>query len=91
MKWTAPNAARADNLLVRLYRLARRQQENFTTEALAHVLRHLGAHHAEATSRVLEWLTSGELLVGRPAGAPSRHPHPGLDARPWHSRHQDRR
>jgi hypothetical protein len=70
MKWTAPNAARADNLLVRLYRLARRQQENFTTEALAHVLRHLGAHHAEATSRVLEWLTSGELLVGRPAGAP---------------------
>jgi hypothetical protein len=61
---------RADNLLVRLYRLARRQQENFTTEALSHVLRHFAAHHPDAITRVLEWLTSSDLVAGRPVDAP---------------------
>jgi hypothetical protein len=61
---------RADNLLVRLYRLARRQQENFTTEALSHVLRHFAAYHPDASTRMLEWLTSAEVVAGRPVDAP---------------------
>lgn len=37
-----------DNLLVVLYRLAHRQQENFATESFAHLLQHLIAGTADS-------------------------------------------
>jgi hypothetical protein len=63
-------STRADNLLVRLYRLAHRQQENFVTEAFANVLIHLIGNEEDAASRVLEWLGGEGLLAGRPSSLP---------------------
>ena len=52
----------ADNQLVRLFRLAHRQQENYTTEAFAHVLRYLIAHEASIAAEALDWLTGTEAF-----------------------------
>ncbi len=45
-----------DDLLVRLFRWAHRQNENFTTEAFAHVLEHLVAVRPVHAARLLSWL-----------------------------------
>ncbi|MGB6848664.1 MAG: hypothetical protein WBG05_10740, partial [Thermoanaerobaculia bacterium] len=47
-----------NNLLVELHRWAWRQDENFTTEAFAHLLRHLLSEQPEAGLDLLE------LLIG---------------------------
>jgi hypothetical protein len=54
-----------NNLLVRLHRWVVRQGENFTTEALVHLLRHLLRHQPEAALRLLARL-SGERMVLSP-------------------------
>lgn len=59
-----------DNLLVILYRLAHRQQENFTTEALAHLVQHLVAQEPGAAVRVLDWLTGSDFFSTHAADAP---------------------
>jgi hypothetical protein len=48
-----------NNLLVRLRRWVHRQDENFTTEAFAHVLQRLLDHESEAAARFLKHLTGG--------------------------------
>ncbi|MBI1879476.1 MAG: PD-(D/E)XK nuclease family protein [Chloroflexi bacterium] len=50
-----------DNLLLRLHKWAKRQDENFHTEALAHLLRHLTQHEPIAATNLLKVIT-GELL-----------------------------
>lgn len=57
-------AAPRNNLLLQLHRWAHRQDENFCTEVLAHLLRHLLAEEPEAAVRFLEGLTGGFLQVG---------------------------
>jgi len=52
-----------------LYRLAHRQQENFTTDAFVQLLRHLSAHEPAIAARVLDWLTESTLF--------SQHAPPG--------------
>ena len=51
--------AAAGNLLVALHRWAPRQDENYTTEAFAHLLRHYVAHEPKAAAAVLSRLTNG--------------------------------
>ena len=46
-----------NNLLLLLYRLAHRQQENFTTESFAHLLQQLIEREPAVAARVLDWLT----------------------------------
>ncbi len=58
-----------DNLLTGLHRYAHRQDENFTTESLAHLLRHLIAHDPAHVSPILHVLTGVELKQGDWAGA----------------------
>jgi hypothetical protein len=53
-----------ENLLVALYRLAHRQQENFTTDSLAHLLRHLVRHEPTTALGVLDWLTDSNMFSG---------------------------
>jgi hypothetical protein len=48
-----------NNLLVRLHKWAHRQDENFITEAFAHLLQHLLAEEPEAAIRILEAITGG--------------------------------
>lgn len=54
-----------NNLLVLLYRLAYRQQENFATESFAHLLQQLIDREPLAAARVLDWLTDHELYFSR--------------------------
>jgi hypothetical protein len=58
------------NLLVLLYRLAHRQQENFATESFAHLLQYLIEGEPSAAARVLDWLTNSSFFSQRNAGAP---------------------
>lgn len=59
------------NLLVLLYRLAPRQQENFTTESFAYLLQHLIDGEPPAAARVLDWLTDKKLHFSqRSSGGP---------------------
>jgi hypothetical protein len=48
-----------NNLLIRLRRWVHRQDENFTTEAFAHVLQRLLDHEPQAAARFLKHLTGG--------------------------------
>src|SRR5262245_36546762 len=48
-----------NNLLARLHKWAHRQDENFITEAFAHLLQHLLAEEPEAAIRILEAITGG--------------------------------
>jgi hypothetical protein len=57
-----------NNLLLRLHKWAVRQDENFLTEALAHLLQHLLDEEPEAAVRLLESLTAGFFRL-RPADA----------------------
>jgi hypothetical protein len=81
------NSGGNTNLLVLLYRLAHRQQENFTTEALAHVFRYLARHQWSVAARVFQWLTelpyfetraSGDGLVIRTQDRTEQHGTPDL-------------
>ena len=54
-----------NNLLIRLRRWVRRQDENFTTEAFAHVLQRLIDHEPQTAARLLKQLT-GNVLNLRP-------------------------
>jgi hypothetical protein len=56
------------NLLVLLHPLAHRQQENFTTESLAHLLEYLLDREPGAAGRVLDWLTNSSFFSLRNAG-----------------------
>ena len=59
------------NLLVLLYRLAHRQQENFTTVSAAHLLEYLLRAEPQAADRVLDWLTNSSFFSQRStAGKP---------------------
>jgi hypothetical protein len=49
----------SNNLLLRLHKWAVRQDENFLTEAFAHLLQHLLDHEPEAAVGILEALTGG--------------------------------
>jgi hypothetical protein len=51
------------DLLVKLYRWAHHQGENFTTEAFAHLLEHLIDNQPEAALEVLSWLTAGRCAL----------------------------
>jgi hypothetical protein len=57
-----------NNLLLRLHKWAWRQDENFLTEVLGHLLQHLLDHEPEAGVRVLQLLTGG-FLAPRPEEA----------------------
>ena len=59
-----------ENLLVRLHRLAHRQEENFTTEAFAHLVQHLMEAEPRATARVLDWLTDSSFFSEPGVSAP---------------------
>jgi len=52
-----------DNLLVAMHRYAHRQDENFTTEAFAHLLRELLANEPDFAVGLLAGLTDGHLAV----------------------------
>lgn len=54
----------------RVYRLAHRQQENFTTEAFVHVLRVMIQRAPEASVRFLDWLTASRIFSTRNARGP---------------------
>jgi hypothetical protein len=53
-----------NNLLVRLHKGAWRQDENFLTEALAHLLRHLLENEPQAAANLLGYLTEGFFALG---------------------------
>ncbi|MHC5053961.1 MAG: hypothetical protein ACYTKD_04510 [Planctomycetota bacterium] len=53
----------ANNLLAALHRWASAQDENFITEAFAHLLQHLLRHEAAVGVGLLRYLTGGRLLV----------------------------
>src|SRR5213082_1993494 len=59
-----------NNLLLLLHKWARRQDENFLTEAFAHLLQHLLDEEPEAAVGFLESLTGGFLRV---KAAEARH------------------
>ena len=59
-----------NNLLSHLHRYASRQDENFVTEAFAHLLRHLLENEPSVAVRILSNLTGG-ILVAIPEQAPS--------------------
>jgi hypothetical protein len=50
-----------NNLLLKLHKWAKRQNENFHTEALAHLLRHLIQHEPVAAVNILKAITGGAL------------------------------
>jgi hypothetical protein len=52
---------RENNLLLRLHKWAWRQDENFLTETLAHLLQHLLDHEPEAAVSLVSRLTGGRL------------------------------
>lgn len=51
-----------NNLLVMLHKRADRQDENFLTDAFAHLLRHLCHHEPESAVRLLQRLTDNRLV-----------------------------
>lgn len=55
-----------NNLLLCLHKWAARQNENFLTETLAHLLRYLLLHEAEAAVRLVEKLTHGFIALKSP-------------------------
>ncbi len=57
------STSRRTNLLSDLHAFARRQDENFTTEAFAHLLGHLVMHDAKVATRVLKKLTGDRLRL----------------------------
>lgn len=57
-------------LFVRLYRLAHRQQENFTTEAFVHTLREIAVTEPALAVRLLDWLTDSTMFSSRSNGSP---------------------
>jgi hypothetical protein len=59
-----------NNLLLRLHKWAWRQDENFLTEAFAHLLQHLLNDEPEAAVRILQFMTK-DFLVLSPAEARS--------------------
>ena len=60
-----------DNLLRLLYRLAHRQQENFTTESFAHLLQYLIDREPAAAARVIDWLADEKMHFSqRSSGGP---------------------
>ena len=59
-------------LFSRVYRLAHRQQENFTTEAFVHVLGELIHREPDAAVRFLDWLTDSDIFSTREGSAPLR-------------------
>jgi hypothetical protein len=52
-----------NNLLLRLHKWAWRQDENFLTEAFAHLLQHLLIDEPEAAVRILQSITNGFLAL----------------------------
>jgi hypothetical protein len=50
-----------NNLLLALHTYAPRQDENFTTEAFVHLLRHLQSHEPGIACALFEFLTGGKL------------------------------
>lgn len=52
-----------NNLLVGLHRYASRQDENFVTEAFAHLIRHLLENEPDAALRILRNLTEGMITA----------------------------
>lgn len=54
-----------NNLLVHLHRWVSRQDENFTTEALAHLLKHLRDHKPEVAARLLKKMTDDTIGFDR--------------------------
>jgi hypothetical protein len=58
-----PNLVSPNNLLVALSRYAHQQEENFTTEAFAHLLRHLFRYEAEVGSTIVRDLTRGKIRL----------------------------
>jgi len=56
-------AGASENLLLALYRLAHRQQENFVTESFAHLLRHLLREEPDAAVHILTWLTEEGVFL----------------------------
>lgn len=55
--------AGSDNLLVALHRLAHRQDENFVTEAFAHLLRQLFRHEPGIAIELVAFLTCGRVEI----------------------------
>jgi len=51
-----------DNQLLRLFRFAHRQQENFTTESFAHVLQYLLVLEPDRAAAFLNWLTGSDFF-----------------------------
>ena len=51
------------NLLARLHKLASRQDENFLTEAFAHLLRYLRDHEPQVAVEILSRLTGNRLKI----------------------------
>jgi len=68
--FTGDSARGADNLLVLLYQLAHRQQENFTTDSFAHLLQHLVVQEPLAAEQLLDWLTGSDLFSTRDSDQP---------------------
>ncbi len=56
-------ASPENNLLVRLHKWARRQDENFLTETFAHLLLHLLWEEPEAAVNLLQVVTAGFLVI----------------------------
>jgi hypothetical protein len=54
----------------RVYRLAHRQQENYTTEAFVHVVRELIQRAPESSIRFLDWLTDSDIFSTRDGSRP---------------------
>lgn len=52
----------ANNQLIQLFGLAHRQHENYTTEAFAHVVRHLLGHEPAMAAEFLDWLTDTRIF-----------------------------
>jgi hypothetical protein len=58
-----------NNLLTALHRWASRQDENFITDAFAHLLRHLLADDAAVGRKLLQFLTDEKFSVGSNNGS----------------------
>lgn len=70
--------ARNDDILVKLFRYAHRQSENFTTEAFAHVLQHLVEYHPVRAARLLTWLVAPRIEL-----APADLEDMAIDTQRW--------
>lgn len=52
-----------NNLLLAVHKYAHQQDENFTTEALVHLLRHLQAFESDIAASVLAYVSGGQLKL----------------------------